>query len=86
MIKRNHKKISRGYKTRYVPRNRDKSTAGFSSETTQTRRQRGDVFKVLKANSQPRFLYPVQMPFKYYSEIRAFIRQGKAEGVEHQPT
>lgn len=53
---------------------KDKLAAGFSSEKMQTRRQWGDIFKTLKENSQPRFPYPVKMPFKYCGEIRTFIR------------
>ena len=46
-------------------------TADLSAETLQARRERQDIFKVLKGeNLQPRLLFPARISFKIYGEIK----------------
>ena len=48
-------------------------TADLSAETLQGRRERQDIFKVLKGeNLQPRLLYPARISFKIDGEINSF--------------
>ena len=48
-------------------------TADLSAETLQTRRERQDIFKVLKGkNLQPRLLYSARISFKIDGEIKSF--------------
>ena len=48
-------------------------SAGFSTETQQARRERHDIFKVMKEkNLQPRILYPERLSFRYDAEIKIF--------------
>ena len=48
-------------------------TADLSAETPQARRERQDIFKVLKGkNIQPRLLYPARISFKIGGEIKSF--------------
>ena len=45
-------------------------TANLSAETLQARKERQDIFKVLKGkNLQPRLLYPARISFKIDGEI-----------------
>ena len=48
-------------------------TADLSAETLQARRERQDIFKVLKGkNLQPKLLYPARISFKINGEIKTF--------------
>ena len=48
-------------------------TAVLSAETLQARRERQDIFKILKGkNLQPRLLYPTRISFKIDGEINSF--------------
>ena len=48
-------------------------SADFSTETSQARRERQDIFKVLKGkNLQPRILYPARLSFRTEGEIKNF--------------
>ena len=50
-------------------------TADLSAETLQARRERRDIFQVLKGkNLQPRLLYPARISFKIDGEIKNFQR------------
>ena len=52
--------------------------ADLSAETLQARRERQDVFKVLKGkNLQPRLLYLAKIPFKVDREIKSFSDKQK---------
>ena len=47
--------------------------ADFSAETLQARRERHDIFKVMKGkNLQPRLLYPARISFRFHREIKSF--------------
>ena len=53
-------------------------TADLSIETLQARRERQDIFKVMKEkNLQPRLLYPARISFKYEGEIKIFADKQK---------
>ena len=53
-------------------------TADLSAETLQARRERQDVFKVLKGkNLQPRLLYLARISFKIDGEIKCFSDKQK---------
>ena len=53
-------------------------TADLSAETLQARRERQDIFKVLKGeNLQPRLLYPERLLFKIDGEIKSFSHKQK---------
>ena len=53
-------------------------TADLSAEILQARRERQDIFKVLKGeNPQPRLLYPARISFKIDGEIRSFSDKQK---------
>ena len=48
-------------------------TADFSAETLQARRERQDIFKVMKGkNLQPRLLYPARISFRFDGKIKSF--------------
>ena len=48
-------------------------SAGFSTETLQARRERHDIFKVMKGkNLQPRRLHPARLSFRFDGEIKSF--------------
>ena len=48
-------------------------SADLSTETLQARRERQEIFKVLKGkNMQPRILYPARISFKIEGEIKFF--------------
>ena len=48
-------------------------SAGFSTETQQARRERHDIFKVMKGkNLQPRRLHPARLSFRFDGEIKSF--------------
>ena len=52
--------------------------ADLSVETLQDRRERQDIFKVLKGkNLQPRLLYPARISFKIDGEIKSFSDKQK---------
>ena len=52
--------------------------ADLSAETLQARRERQDIFKVLKGeNLQPRLLYPTRISFKISGEIKSFTDKQK---------
>ena len=53
-------------------------TAALSAETLKARRERQDIFKVLKGkNLQPRLLYPARISFKNDVEIKSFSDKQK---------
>ena len=53
-------------------------TAALSAETLKARRERQDIFKVLKGeNPQPRLLYPARISFKIDGEIKSFSDKQK---------
>ena len=53
-------------------------TADLSAETPQARRERQDIFKVLKGkNLQPRLLYQAKNSFKIDGEIKSFSDKQK---------
>ena len=53
-------------------------TADLSTETLQARRERQDIFKVLKGkNLQPRLVYPAKISFKMDGEIKTFSDKQK---------
>ena len=53
-------------------------TADLSAETLQARRERQDIFKVLKGeNLQPRLLYLAKISFKFDGEIKRFSDKQK---------
>ena len=48
-------------------------TGDLSAETLQARRERQDIFKVMKGkNLQPRLLYPARISFRFDREIKTF--------------
>ena len=48
-------------------------TSDFSTETFQDRRERCEIFKVMKSKDlQPRLLYPARLSFKIKGETRSF--------------
>ena len=57
-------------------------TADLSAETLQARKERQDIFKVLKGkNLQPRLLYPAMISFKIDGEIKSFSDKLKLREV-----
>ena len=53
-------------------------TADLSAETLQARKERQDIFKVLKGkNLQPRLLYPARISFKTDGEIKSLSDEQK---------
>ena len=53
-------------------------TADLSAETLQARRERQDIFKVMKGkNVQPRLLYPARISFRFDGEIKTFTDRQK---------
>ena len=53
-------------------------SAYFSTETLQARRERDNVFKVMKGkNLQPRTLYPARLSFRSAGEIKNFPEKQK---------
>ena len=53
-------------------------SADFSTETLQARKERQDIFKVLKGkNLQPRILYPARLSFRIEEEIKNFSHRQK---------
>ena len=53
-------------------------TADLSAETLQARRERQDIFKVMKGkNLQPRLLYPARISFRFDGEIETFTDKQK---------
>ena len=53
-------------------------TADLSGETLQARRERQDIFKVMKGkNLQPRLLYPARVSFRFNREIKTFTDKQK---------
>lgn len=50
----------------------------FSSGTTETRRERHNIFKVLnEKNSQPRIEYPAQIALRNENKIKAISHEGQ---------
>ena len=55
-------------------------SANFSTEKSQARTERQDIFKVLKEkNLQPRILYPARLSFRIEDETRNFSDKQKTE-------
>ena len=55
-----------------------KLTADLSAESLQARRERQDMFKVMKGkNLQPRLLYPERISFRFDREIKSFTDNQK---------
>ena len=53
-------------------------TADLSAESLQARRERQDMFKVMKGkNLQPRLLYPERISFRFDREIKSFTDNQK---------
>ena len=53
-------------------------TADLSAETLQARRERQDIFKVMKGkNLQPRLLYSARTSFRFNGEIKTFTDKHK---------
>ena len=53
-------------------------TADLSAETLQARRERQDIFQVMKGkNLQPRLLYPARISFRFDREIKTFTDKQK---------
>ena len=53
-------------------------TADLSAETLQDRRERQDIFKVMKGkNLQPRLIYPARISFRFDGEIKTFTDKQK---------
>ena len=53
-------------------------TADLSAETLQARRERQDIFKVMKGqNLQPRLLYPARISFRFDGVIKTFTDKQK---------
>ena len=53
-------------------------SADFSKETLQARRDRQEVFTVMKSkNLQPRLLYPAKLSFRMEGQIKCFPDQIK---------
>ena len=53
-------------------------TADFSADTLQARRERQDIFKVMKGkNLQPRLFYPARISFRFDREIKTFTDKQK---------
>ena len=55
-----------------------RSTADFSAETIQARREWHDILKVMKGkNLEPRLLYPARISFRFDGEIKSFTEKQK---------
>ena len=53
-------------------------TADFSAETLQARREKQDIFKVMKGkNLQPRLFYPARISSRFDREIKTFTDKHK---------
>ena len=53
-------------------------TADLSAENLQARRERQDIFKVMKGKIlQPRLLYPARISFRFNGEIKTFTDKQK---------
>ena len=53
-------------------------SAGFQAGILQTRRERHDIFKVMKGkNLQPRIFYPARLLFRFDEEIKSFPEEQK---------
>ena len=53
-------------------------TADLSAGTLQVRRERQDIFKVMKGKSlQPRLLYPARISFRFNGEMKTFTDKQK---------
>ena len=53
----------------------------FPAETLQSRRERNDIFKVIKGESlQPRILYLARISFRFGQEIKNFKNKQKLKG------
>lgn len=57
------------------------TTADLSSETMEARRNRHNIFQVLKENCQPRILFPVKI-FKSQGEIKT-LKCGRKKKMCH---
>ena len=54
------------------------SSADFSVETLQARREWQDMLKAMKEkNLQPRLLYPTKTSFRFYGEVKSFSDKPK---------
>ena len=59
-------------------------SADFSKETLQARRDRQEVFKVMKSRDLlPRLLYPAKLSFRMEGQIKCFPNKVKLKGVHH---
>ena len=64
--------------TNDIQGNSQRLTVDFSEETLQARRERHDIFKVMKGkNLQPRLLYPARISFRFDGEIKSFTDKQK---------
>ena len=61
--------------------------ADLSAETLQARRERQDVFKVLKGkNLQPRLLYSARISFRIDGEIKSFSDKQRVKRTQYHQT
>ena len=59
-----------------------RSTANFSAEILQARRECQDIFKVMKGKKlQPRLLYPARISFRFDREIKTFTDKQKLREI-----
>ena len=62
-------------------------TMDLSAETQQTRRERQDIFKVLKEkNLQPWLLYPAKIFIQSWWRIQKLYRQAEVKRIQHDQT
>ena len=63
-----------------------RQSGDFSTETLQARRQRQDIFKVLKWKTlQPRILYPARILFKIEGEMKNFSNKQTNKQTKRTP-
>ena len=64
-----------------------RSSADFSAETLQARREWHDILKVMKGkNLQPRLLYPARLSFRFEGESQKLHREAKAKRIQQHET
>ena len=61
--------------------------ADFSMETLQARRERQQVFQVMKTRGlQPRLLYPARLSFKIEGKIKSFLEKKRSKTIHFHQT
>ena len=59
-------------------------SADFSKEILQARRNRQEIFKVMKSRDlQTRLLYPAKLSFRIEGQIKSFADKKKTKGVHY---